>query len=151
MHKILLEEGNKPTIEQQRHLNFIMKEVVNKEILKWLDAEIIYPITDNLWVSVVHCVPKKGEISIVLNQNNELIPSRIVMNWRVCMDYKKLNKVTRKDYFPLPFIDQMFDKLTSQEYYYFLDGNFGYNQIAIHLRTKKRLYSHVHMKHVHIN
>ncbi|KAL8155053.1 hypothetical protein AgCh_000438 [Apium graveolens] len=59
MHKILLEEGSKPTVEQQRRLNPIMKEVVKKEILKWLDAGIIYPISDSSWVSPVQCIPKK--------------------------------------------------------------------------------------------
>ena len=76
MHKILLEEGSKPTVEQQRRLNPIMKEVVKKEILKWLDAGIIYPISDSSWVSPVQCVPKKGGITMVANEKNKLIPTR---------------------------------------------------------------------------
>ncbi|KAL8116362.1 hypothetical protein AgCh_022748 [Apium graveolens] len=131
MHKILLEEGSKPTVEQQRRLNPIMKEVVKKEILKWLDAGIIYPISDSSWVSSVQCVPKKGGITVVANEKNELIPIRTVTGWRVCMDYKKLNKASRKDHFPLPFIDQMLDRLAGHEYYCLLDGYSGYNKICI--------------------
>ena len=131
MHKILLEEGSKPTIEHQRRLNPIMKEVVKKEIIKWLDAGIIYPISDSSWVSPVQCVPKKGGMTVITNDNNELIPTRTVTGWRVCMDYRKLNKATRKDHFPLPFIDQMLDRLAGRTYYCFLDGYSGYNQIAI--------------------
>ena len=65
------------------------------------------------------------------NEKNELIPTRTVTGWRVCMDYRKLNKATRKDYFPLSFIDQMLDRLAGKQYYCFLDGYSGYNQIAI--------------------
>ncbi|PIN00904.1 DNA-directed DNA polymerase [Handroanthus impetiginosus] len=131
MHKILLEDDQKPSIESQRRLNPIMKEVVKKEIIKWLDAGIIYPISDSSWVSPVQCVPKKGGITVVPNMHNELIPTRTVTGWRVCMDYRKLNKATRKDHFPLPFIDQMLDRLAGKEFYCFLDGYSGYNQIAI--------------------
>ncbi|KAL8125012.1 hypothetical protein AgCh_012617 [Apium graveolens] len=128
MHKILLEEGSKSTVEQQRRLNPIMKEVVKKEILKWLDAGIIYPISDSSWMSPVQCVPKKGGIIVVVNEKNELIPTRTATEWRVCMDYRKLNKATRKNHFPLPFFDQMLDRLAGHEYYCLLDG---YNQICI--------------------
>ncbi|PIN22518.1 DNA-directed DNA polymerase [Handroanthus impetiginosus] len=131
MHKILLEDDQKPSVESQRRLNSIMKEVVKKEIIKWLDAGIIYPISDSSWVSPVQCVPKKGGITVVPNMHNELIPTRTVTGWRVCMDYRKLNKATRKDHFPLPFIDQMLDRLAGKEFYCFLDGYSGYNQIAI--------------------
>ncbi|PIN21773.1 DNA-directed DNA polymerase [Handroanthus impetiginosus] len=131
MHKILLEDDQKPSVESQRRLNPIMKEVVKKEIIKWLDAGIIYPISDSSWVSPVQCVPKKGGITVVPNMHNELIPTRTVTGWRFCMDYRKLNKATRKDHFPLPFIDQMLDRLAGKEFYCFLDGYSGYNQIAI--------------------
>ncbi|EOY26165.1 Uncharacterized protein TCM_027580 [Theobroma cacao] len=63
MHKILLEENHKTTIEHQRRLNLIMKEVIKKDIIKWLDASIIYPICDSSWVSPVQCVPKKRVLS----------------------------------------------------------------------------------------
>ncbi|KAL5554623.1 hypothetical protein UlMin_042024 [Ulmus minor] len=102
MHKILLEDGSKNSIEAQRRLNPIMKEVVKKEIIKWLDAGIIYPISDSSWVSPVQCVPKKGGMTVVENANNELIPTRVVT-----------------------------DRLAGREYYCFLDGYSGYNQIVI--------------------
>ncbi|KAK8535928.1 hypothetical protein V6N12_012592 [Hibiscus sabdariffa] len=131
MHKILLEENHKPTVDAQRRLNQAMKDVVRKEILKWLDAGIIYPISDSEWVSPVQCVPKKGGVTVITNEKNELIPSRTVTGWQVCMDYRKLNKATRKDHLPLPFIDQMLDRLAGKSFYCFLDGYSGYNQIAI--------------------
>ncbi|KAL4281009.1 hypothetical protein GQ457_03G013030 [Hibiscus cannabinus] len=122
MHKILLDDNHKPTVDAQRRLNQAMKDVVRKEILKWLDACIIYPISDSEWVSPVQCVPKKGGITVISNEKNELIPTRTVTGWRVCMDYRKLNKATRKDHFPLPFIDQMLDRLAGKQFYCFLDG-----------------------------
>ncbi|KAL4283080.1 hypothetical protein GQ457_16G019070 [Hibiscus cannabinus] len=131
MHKIMLDDDHKPTVDAQRRLNQAMKDVVRKEILKWLDTDIIYPISDSEWVSPVQCVPKKGGIIVISNEKNELIPTRIVTGWRVCMDYWKLNKATRKDHFPLPFIDQMLDRLAGKQFYCFLDGYSGYNQISI--------------------
>ena len=131
MHKILLEESARPTVEHQRRLNPVMKEVVRKEVLKWLNASFIYAISDSPWVSPVHVVPKKGGFTVIRNDRNELIPTRIVTGWRVCIDYRKLNTATRKDHFPLPFIDQMLDMLAGHHHFCFLDGYSGYNQIAI--------------------
>ena len=68
---------------------------------------------------------------MVKNENNELILTRPVTGWMICIEYRKLNKATWKDHFPLPFIDQMLDRLAGHEYYCFLDGYSGYNQIAI--------------------
>ncbi|KAL0446216.1 UNVERIFIED_CONTAM: hypothetical protein Slati_1749500 [Sesamum latifolium] len=116
-HKILMEERHKPKSQPQRRLNPNMQEVVKKEILKWLAAGIIYPISDSMWVSPVQCVPKKGGMTVVTNEHNELIPTRTVTGWRVCIDYRALNDATRKDHFPLPFIDQMVGKLAGHEYY----------------------------------
>ena len=84
MHKILLEENAKTSIEHQRRLNPIMKEVVRKEVLKWLNAGFIYAISNNPWVSPVHVVPKKGGFTVIINEKNELIPTRTVTGWRVC-------------------------------------------------------------------
>ncbi|CAN6584176.1 unnamed protein product [Malus baccata var. baccata] len=105
MHRILLEEGAKPTREAQRRLNPPMMEVVKKEIIKLLNCGVIYPISDSRWVSPVQCVPKKSGVTVVKNAENELVPTRIQTGWRVCIDYRKLNATTRNDHFPLPFID----------------------------------------------
>ncbi|CAN6579359.1 unnamed protein product [Malus baccata var. baccata] len=110
MHHIFLEEGAKPTREAQRRLNPPMMEVVKKEIIKLLDCGVIYPISDSRWVSPVQCVPKKSGVTVVANAENELVPQRIQTGWRVCIDYRKLNTTTRKDHFPLPFIDQMLER-----------------------------------------
>ena len=131
MHKILLEDNAKTSIEHQRRLNPVMKEVVRKEVLKWLNAGFIYAISDSSWVSPVHAVPKKGGFTVIRNEKNELIPTRTVTGWRVCIDYRKLNTATRKDHFPLPFIDQMLDRLARHPHFCFLDGYSVYNQIAI--------------------
>ena len=131
MHRILLEDGHKPLVEAQRRLNPTMKEVVWKEVLKWLDTWMIYPISDSAWVSPVQVVPKKGGTTFIRTENNILLPSRTVTGWRICIDYWKLNKATRKDHFPLPFLYQMLDRLAGHEYYCFLDGYSGYNQISI--------------------
>ncbi|XP_019157953.1 PREDICTED: uncharacterized protein LOC109154677 [Ipomoea nil] len=131
MHRILLEEGAKPSRQPQRRLNPLMMEVVKEEVLKLLGAGIIYPISDSKWVSPTQVVPKKTGITVVRNQNNELVPTRIQNGWRVCIDYRKLNAVTRKDHFPLSFIDQMLERLAGRSYFCFLDGYSGYFQIPI--------------------
>ena len=138
MHKILLEDNAKTYIEHQRKLNPVMKEVVRKKVLKWLNAGFIYVISDSSWVSPVHVVPKKGGFTVIRNEKNELIPTRTVTGWRVCIDYRKLNTATRNDHFPLPFIDQMLDRLAGHPHFYFLDGYSGYNQIAIALEDQKK-------------
>ena len=76
-------------------------------------------------------VPKKGGFTVIRNEENELILARTVIGWRVCIDYIKLNTTTRKDHFPLSFIDQMLDRLEGHPHLCFLDGYSGYNQIAI--------------------
>ena len=86
-------------------LNPSMKEVVKAEVIKLLDAGIIYPISDSSWVSPVQVVPKKGGTTVTTNDKNELIQTRKVTSWRVCIDYRQLNDATRKDHFPLPFIN----------------------------------------------
>jgi len=83
MHKIYMEAEYKPVVQPQRRLNPTMKEVVKKEVLKLLDACMIYPISDSSWVSPVHVVPKKGGMTLVANEKNELIPTRIVTGWRM--------------------------------------------------------------------
>ncbi|GJW64483.1 reverse transcriptase domain-containing protein, partial [Tanacetum coccineum] len=117
-HKILMEEDYTPAVQHQRRVNP-------------KNAGLIYPISDSPWVSPVHCVPKKGGFTVVENEQNELIPTRLVTGWRVCIDYRKLNEATRKDHFPLSFMDQMLERLAGNEYYCFLDGFSGYLQIPI--------------------
>ena len=86
-----------------------MKKVFRKEVLKWLNASFIYAISYSPWVNPIHMVPKKGGFIVIRNEKNELIPTRTMIGWRVCIDYIKLNTATRKDHDPLPFIDQMLE------------------------------------------
>ena len=109
----------------------MMKEEVRKEVLKLLEAGLIYPILDSAWVSPVQVVPKKGGMTVIKNEKDELISTRAVTGRRMCIDYRKLNDATRKDHYPLPFMDQMLERLAGQSFYYFLDGYSGYNQIAV--------------------
>nr|GFC47012.1 reverse transcriptase domain-containing protein [Tanacetum cinerariifolium] len=121
-----MEEDFEPAVQHQRRVNLKIYDVIKKEVLKLLDAGLIYPISDSPWVSPVHYVPKKGGFTVVENEENESILTRLVMGWRVCIDYHKLNEATRKEHFPLPFMDQMLERLARNEYYCFLDGHFGY-------------------------
>ncbi|CAN6583772.1 unnamed protein product [Malus baccata var. baccata] len=116
MHRIFLEEGAKPTREAQRRHNPPMMEVVKNEIIKLLDCGVIYPISDSRWVSPIQVVPKKSGVTVVKNTEDELVPTRIQTGWRVCIDYRKLNNTTRKDHFPLPFIDQMLERRFTKDF-----------------------------------
>ena len=126
MHRILLEDHAKPSIEGQRWINPTLKEVVRKEVTKLLDNGIIYSISDSNWVSPVQVVPKKGGLTVVRNESNDLIPTRTITGWRMCIDYRKLNKATRKDHFQLPFIDQVLERLANFSYFCYLDGLSGF-------------------------
>ncbi|GJW64150.1 reverse transcriptase domain-containing protein [Tanacetum coccineum] len=130
-HKILMEEDYEPAVQHQKRVNPKIHDVIKKEVEKLLDAGLIYPISDSPWVSPVHCVLKKGGMIVVTNDENELVPTRLVTGWRVCIDYRKLHEVTRKDHFPLPFMDQMLERLAGNEYFCFLDGFSGCFQIPI--------------------
>ncbi|XP_056845060.1 uncharacterized protein LOC130496730 [Raphanus sativus] len=138
MHRIHLEDESMTSIEHQRRLNPNLKDVVKKEILKLLDAGVIYPISDSKWVSPVHVVPKKGGITVVKNDKDELIPTRTITGHRMCIDYRKLNSASRKDHFPLPFIDQMLERLANHPFYCFLDGYSGFFQIPIHPNDQEK-------------
>nr|GEW33839.1 reverse transcriptase domain-containing protein [Tanacetum cinerariifolium] len=136
---LLFEEANAfLAVQHQRRVNPKIHDVIKKEVEKLLDAGLIYPISDSPWVSPVHCVPKKGGFTVVKNEENELIPTRLVTGWRVCINYRKLNEATCKDYFPLPFMDQMLEQLAGNEYYRFLDGFSGYFQISIDPRYQEK-------------
>ncbi|GJU34371.1 reverse transcriptase domain-containing protein [Tanacetum coccineum] len=136
----------KPSIEEPSelelkdlpsHLEYAYLEGTDKlpviiaKSLKDDEKEALLKIFDSPWVSHIHCVPNKGGITVVANEDNELILARLVTGWRVCIDYRKLNEATRKDHFPLPFMDQMLERLAGNEFYCFLDGFLGYFQILI--------------------
>nr|GEV99665.1 reverse transcriptase domain-containing protein [Tanacetum cinerariifolium] len=144
---------SKPIISDSSHsfTPFEGSDFILEEIEAYLKDELISPEIDHVdcapkgdicliekllnddppWVSHIHCVPKKRGITVVENENNELIPTRLVTGWRVCIDYRNLNDGTRKDHFPLPFMDQMLERLAGNEFYCFLDGFSGYFQIPI--------------------
>jgi hypothetical protein len=108
-----------------------MRNVVKKEVFKLLKVGVIYPISDSESVSPVRVVPKKGGMTVIRNEKNELIPQRTVTGRWMCIGYRKLNKATRKDHFPLPFIDEMLERLANHSFCY-LDGYSGYQQTPIH-------------------
>jgi hypothetical protein len=118
-------------------LNPNMKEVVKNEVIKLLDNGIIYPISDNKWLGPTQIVPKKLGVTVIINEKNELIPTRTITGGRMCIDYRKLNSMTRKDHFPLPFMDQILERVVGHEFYCFLDGYSGYNQIEITLEDQE--------------
>ncbi|GJY28520.1 DNA-directed DNA polymerase [Tanacetum coccineum] len=136
-HKILMEDEFKPSVRPQRRVNPNIKEVIKKKVIKLLDVGLIYLMSDSPWVSPVQVVPKKGGMTVVKNEKNELNPQRTITGWRVCIDYHKLNNATWKDHFPLPFIDQILERLAGYEYYCFLDGFSGYFQIPIALEDQE--------------
>ena len=103
-----------------------MQEVVRVEVLKLLQADIIYPISDSSWVSPTQVVPKKLGVTAVLNEKGEEMPTRLTTGWKVCIEYRRLNEVTRKDHFPLPFMDQLLERVSGHPFYCFLDGYSGY-------------------------
>jgi len=104
-----------------------------------LKADIIYPIHDSTWVSPIHIVPKKEGMTVAKNENNELIFTRIITEYHMCIDYRKLNKATRKDHFPIPFIDQMLERFAKNSYFCCLDGySSSFKSLSI-VVTKKRL------------
>nr|GFA02787.1 reverse transcriptase domain-containing protein [Tanacetum cinerariifolium] len=125
-YKILMEEDFEPAVQHQRRVNPKIHDVIKQEVIKLLDAGLIYPISDSPWVSPVHCVPRKGGFTFVENEENELILTRLVTGWRVYIDYRKLNEATRKEHFPLSFMN-----IASIFLYCFLKGFSGYFQIPI--------------------
>ena len=110
-HHIYIKEDCKPVRQPQRRINPALKHIVKEVLQKLLDAVFIYPITDSEWVSPLVLVPKKNG------------------KWRICVDYRELNKATKKDHFTLPFIDQVLYGLAGKRLFSFLDVFSGYNQI----------------------
>ncbi|RVX07778.1 Retrovirus-related Pol polyprotein from transposon 297 [Vitis vinifera] len=127
------EGGSKANPSISKKVESSSTRVVRAEVLKLLQAGIIYPISDSPWVSPTQVVPKKSGITVVQNEKGEEITTRLTLGWRVCIDYRKLNAVTRKDHFPLPFIDQVLERVSGHPFYCFLDGYSGYFQIEIDL------------------
>jgi len=76
-------------------------------------------------------------MTVIKNVKNELIPTRILMRWRMCIDYCKLNQATSKDHFRFPFMDQMLEHLVGQAFYSFLYGCFEYNQIVVYAQRPR--------------
>nr|GEU92257.1 DNA-directed DNA polymerase [Tanacetum cinerariifolium] len=101
-HKILMEDDFKPAVQHQRRVNPKIHEVIKKEVLKFLDARLIYPISNSPWVSPVHCVPKKGGFTVVENEENELTPTRLVTGWRTA-------KIKKRPYSRLPIFHDMIE------------------------------------------
>ncbi|KAL6340998.1 hypothetical protein AAG906_032110 [Vitis piasezkii] len=122
MHHIYLEENAKLVRQPQRMLNPLMQDVVEM----------------SSWVSPTQVVPNKHEIIVVKNDQGELILTRLTTSWQVCIDFRKLNPVTKKDHFPLPFLDQVLERVAGHDYYCFLDGYSGYFQIAIALEDQEK-------------
>jgi hypothetical protein len=137
-HRIPIDPASTPSREPQCRLNNAMRKVVKKDVLKLLHAGIIYPIPHSDWVSPVQVVPKKGGMSVVKNNKNKLIPQHTVIGWRMCNDYRKLNAATKKDHFPLPFIDEILERLVQYSFFCFLDVYLGYHQIPIHLDDQSK-------------
>ncbi|WJZ82921.1 hypothetical protein VitviT2T_002642 [Vitis vinifera] len=137
-HHIYMEEEAKSIRQLQRRLNPHLQEVVRAEVLKLLQAGIIYPISDSPWVSPTQVVPKKSGITVVQNEKGEEITTCLTSGWRVCIDYRKLNVVTRKDHFPLPFIEQVLERVSGHPFYCFLDGYSGYFQIEIDVADQEK-------------
>ena len=133
-----MEEEAKPVRQPQRRLNPHMQEVVRAEVLKLLQAGIIYPISDSPWVSPTQVVPKKSRITVVQNDKGEEVATCLTSGWSVCIDYRKLNVVTRKDHFLLPFIDQVLERVSGHPFYCFLDGYSGYFQIEIDVEDQEK-------------
>nr|GEX66275.1 DNA-directed DNA polymerase [Tanacetum cinerariifolium] len=121
-HKILLEDDFSPKVHIQRRVNPKIHDVIKKEVKKLLDA---------------------GGMTVIKNDENELVPTRLVptrlvTGWRVCIDDRKSNEATRKDHFPLLFMDQMLERLAGNEYYCFLDGFSGYFQNPIDPKDQEK-------------
>ena len=145
-HHSPIDSDSIPSREPQCRLNKAMREVVKKEVLKLLYAGIIYPIPISEWVSPIQVVPKKGGMTVVKNEKNELIPQRTITRWRMCIDYRKLNKATKKDHFPLPFIDEMLERLVNHFFFCFLDGYSGYHQIPIYADDQSKTTFNIHIE-----
>eukprot|EP00253_Pinus_taeda_P024747 PITA_24747 len=119
-HHIYIKEDCKSVRQRQRRMNTALKDIAKEKLQKLLDAGFIYPIFDSEWVSLLVLVPK------------------INGKWRIYVDYRELNKATKKYHFPFPFVDQVLDGLAGKKFFSFLDGFIGYNQIQINLEDQNK-------------
>jgi len=126
-----MEEGQEPKWLPWRRLNPNIMEVVKGEVLKLLDADIMYLMSDYKWVSLIQYVPKKKGTIVMENEQKKLIAIRKIIGWQMCIGYMKPNKATQKDHFPLPFIDQMLEKLSTHAFCCCLDGYSRYLQVPL--------------------
>ena len=108
-----------------------MQEVLSTKVLKLMYFDIIYPISDSPLVSPTQVVPKKSGVTTLQNEKGEDVPTHLTTGWGVCIDYRRLNEVARKDHFPLPFINKLLERIFGHPFYCFLDGYSGYFQIEI--------------------
>ena len=118
----LFGEGSKTSEAATKEIESPYIRCGKKWSVKNLDARIIYPISDSSWVSPTQVVPKKSGITVVKNDQGELILTRLTIGWHVCIDFRKLNSITKKDHFLLLFLDQVLERVFEQDYYFFLDG-----------------------------
>ncbi|KAK1698315.1 hypothetical protein QYE76_015012 [Lolium multiflorum] len=118
--------------------NLKYAHIDDKKIYPVIISSKLSEIEEERWVSPVHCVPKKGGMTVVPNDNDELIPQRIVVGYRMCIDFQKVNKVTKKDHYPLPFIDQMLERLSKNTHFCFLDGYSRFSQIAVKAKDQEK-------------
>ena len=119
------------TVEHQRRLNQPMKDVLKKEIIKWLDTTVIYPFADRSCICPFYCESKMEGMTIVPNERNNIIPIILVTWWRVCMDWQNMNAWTEKDHLLMPLMDQLLHRLVGKGWWCFLNGYIGHIEISI--------------------
>ncbi|RVW34656.1 Retrovirus-related Pol polyprotein from transposon 17.6 [Vitis vinifera] len=133
-----MEEETKPIRQPQRRLNPHLQEVVRVEVLKLLQAGIIYPISDCPWVSPTQVVPKKSGITVVQNEKGEEITTRLTSSWKVCIDYRRLNAVTRKDHFHCLLLIKSWRESLAIIFIVSWTGYSGYFQIEIDVEDQEK-------------
>jgi hypothetical protein len=112
--------------------------IISSKLLGKEEESLLEILRKHRGGSPMHCVPKKGEITVVPNENNELIPQRVVVGYRMCIDFRRFKKVTKKDHYHLPFIDQMLERLSKKTHFCFLDGYSGFSQIAVKKQDQEK-------------
>ena len=118
--RIELKDGVKPVHQILRRMGQEQMMALKEEVDKLLKAGFIYPVETAEWVSPVVVTPKKDG------------------RWRVCVDFKPLNAATKKDPYPLPFIDQILDSVAGYERYSVCNGFSGYFQLKIAPEDQKK-------------